>query len=88
MAQKVIHELKTWPEYFKRVFFEQKRFELRKNDRNYTVVDILWLKEFDPATNEYTGKEVQRIIEYILFGTPETELNFGLKDGYCIMSIA
>lgn len=75
------HELKTWPEYFRAVASGLKNFEVRKNDRDYKVGDILILQEFDPETNEYTGEYVGREVTYIL-GKPPF-----VPEGYVIMSI-
>ncbi len=58
----MIHELKTWPKYYVRVFLGEKNFELRKNDRSFETGDLLFLKEFDPETNEYTGRSCHRRI--------------------------
>ena len=44
----VEHELKCHPIYFERIVSGQKKFEVRKNDRNFQVGDILILKEYDP----------------------------------------
>lgn len=82
----MIHELKTWPQFFARIFTGQKKFELRKDDRHYEIGDSLHLKEFDPTSNEYTGREKIVQVVYVLRGTEETEA-FGLRNGYCIMSI-
>ena len=60
------HELKVWPEYFEEIYSNRKKFEVRKNDRNYMVGDVLYLREYNPITNEYTGRWNQRVIAYIL----------------------
>jgi len=57
----MIHELKTWPEYFEEILTGKKTFEVRKNDRDYKVGDTLILKEFkligiDDKLN-YTGRQ-------------------------------
>ena len=72
------HEIKILPEYFEPVFRSVKRFELRKNDRDYQVGDRVTLKEWDGT--EYTGNELTVGIRYVLKDCPE----YGLMDGYCI----
>lgn len=79
----MIHELKTWPEYFEEVFMDHKKFEIRKDDRNYQVGDHLILKEWEPKGHFFTGRELTRVITYVLRDTTD----FGLKEGYCLMSI-
>ena len=76
----VEHRLKILPEYFEAVSRGDKKFELRKDDRNYQVGDHVWLCEWDG--NEYTGRCMTIIqIKFILRNCPE----YGLKDGYCII---
>ena len=79
----MIHELKTWPEYFQEVFMDHKKFELRKDDRNYQVGDHLILKEWEMKGHYFTGRELARVVTYILRDAPE----FGLQEGYVLMSI-
>jgi hypothetical protein len=43
------HELKTWPECFQAIKRGQKTFDIRENDRNFQVGDILVLREFKPC---------------------------------------
>lgn len=78
----VIHELKTWKEYFKMVFCSSKNFEVRKNDRDYKLGDTLLLKEWDNQTEEYTDRILHRRIDYILNGG-----QFGIEEGYVVMGI-
>ena len=75
-----IHELKILPEYYDAVRCGDKRFEIRKNDRNFHRGDILRLKEWDGE--KVTGEELDALVRYILF-----DFTGGLQDGYCIMSI-
>ena len=57
----------------------RKKFELRKNDRNYKVGDIFILREWMPEKG-YTGRDYIQSIEYILKDCP----GYGLMDGYII----
>jgi len=62
------HDLKIWPEFFDAVASGAKPFDLRKNDRNYHVGDTLLLREWDPNTKEYTGRQMRRLVTYVLQG--------------------
>lgn len=78
----VTHELKTWPEPFHAVVSHLKRYEIRANDRDFQVGDILYLREYDPHTKEYTGRTTSRIIGYITHGG-----NWGLPDNLCVLGL-
>lgn len=77
------HALKTWPQYFEQVESGEKTFELRKNDRDYKVGDVILLQEYNPESNQYTGNEWTGIITYTLADA----VKFGLMDGYVILGI-
>ena len=81
----MIHQLKLWPEYYNRVVTGEKTFELRKDDRpqKFHPQDILVLKEFDPDIKDFTGREVTKVVTYLLRDAPQ----FGLQPGYCIMGL-
>ena len=77
-----IHELKISPKYFEDVKSDKKRFEIRKDDRDYKVGDLITLKEYE--NGQYTGKEIKNIpIRYILRNATE----YGLMNGYCILGL-
>ena len=78
----MIHELKTWPKYFARIFMGEKTFEVRKADRDFQINDILKLIEWDPDKEEYTGKVILRTVTYVLQGG-----QFGIDPNYVVMSI-
>ncbi len=85
MTNPTLHELKAHPQYFKKLISGEKTFEIRKNDRNFQVGDILELQEWNPDNLEYTGKSTKRIVTYIIWGDA-TESIFPLP-GYCIMGV-
>jgi len=74
-----MHSLKCWPTYFQPIRRGDKPFDLRKDDRNYQVDDRVFLREYDPVKEEYTGKGAEFIISYVLRDFP------GLEKGYCIL---
>lgn len=73
-------EKKILPEYFKEVAEGNKRFELRKDEDDVQVGDILLLKEWIEGKG-YTGFRTSRAVTYVLRNVPEC----GLMDGYCII---
>jgi len=79
----MIHELKTWPEYFEEVFMGRKTFEVRKADRPFSKGDTLILKEWDVNNGQYSGREIARTITYILEGGQIAGVNIG----FVVMSI-
>lgn len=79
------HNLRTHPKYFKEIKYGKKRFELRKNDRDFRAGDTITLHEFDPDINDYTGEICIGIVDYVMRFSKEVEI-FGLKEGYCIMN--
>lgn len=76
------HELKILPKYFNEVYSGNKTFEVRKNDRNFKVGDMLILKEWDIENQKFTGNQVKRKITYILDNT------IYLKKGFVILSLS
>ena len=77
-----LHELKTWPEYFEAIVDGSKRFEVRKNDRDFQEMDTVRLCEWKPDTEDYTGRVAIASIGYILRGPA-----FGISDGYVAFSL-
>lgn len=59
-----IHDLKIETEFFDAIASGLKTFEIRRNDRDYTVGDIINLCEYND--NGYTNREIRRLkITYI-----------------------
>lgn len=79
----MIHALKILPSYFEDVMSGKKTFEIRKNDRDYKVGDLLALNEYT-ETEEYigySGRSCLVKVDYIL-----DNADF-CKDGYITMTI-
>jgi hypothetical protein len=76
------HHLKTWPPYFQAVADKRKTFEVRKADRPFSEGDSLYLQEWNPGTEDYTGREIFALISYVLPGGA-----FGIEEGYCVLGL-
>lgn len=82
------HYLKSWPHLFRASVEGSKRHELRRNDRDFKVGDLLVLQEYDPSVCEYTKRQKAFIVTYITNAEhPCAISDFGLNEGYCILSI-
>jgi hypothetical protein len=77
-----VHCLKTWSPYFSEVERGIKTFEVRRDDRGFSVGDVLVLQEFDIVNKRYTGNMVSRLIIYKLDGD-----QFGIEAGYCVLGL-
>lgn len=81
-------EKKIWPEYFNKVKSGEKNFELRLADWECKSGDVLVLREWNPETKEYTGRQIEKEVGYVL-KTKEVKL-FSEADvkkyGYQIIS--
>jgi ASC-1-like (ASCH) protein len=71
------HNLKIAKEYFEAVDEGLKTFEIRNNDRNFQIDDIVNLEEINQDAT-YTGRKVKGRITYIT--------NYAQKYGYVVFS--
>lgn len=74
-----IHEIKIAASFYDDVTSGRKRFELRKNDRDYKKGDSIKMLEFKDG--RHTGRTIDADIIYLL------ENYTGLEEGYCILGI-
>lgn len=81
MSMKKIHVLKIQDEYFKEVITGRKTFEIRLNDRNYTVGDLIHFVNIDKKEFKNYDNNLFEIT-YIF-----QESEFGLQSNYCVFSI-
>lgn len=61
-----IHKLKTLNPYFSAVFHGKKLFEVRINDRDYQIGDLLLLQEYNLERETFLSRNVLCEIIYIL----------------------
>lgn len=71
-----VHFLKCWPAPFQKTLDGLKPWEVRLNDRNYQVGDLVVLEEWEPSPGRYTSHWIVVTITFLLDGC------FGLKDGH------
>lgn len=83
------HWLKSWPEYFKPVLDGVKTFEIRFDDRHYSVGDLLILQEWEPNTAKFSGRVIRKRVVYKTdgIGTGAVPPLAGLYRGYCILGL-
>ena len=75
--------LKTETKYYQASEKEIKTFELRKNDRDFKVGDMIYLKEI--VNGIETGRQLPpKEIIYIFM---DFDIVDGLKSGYCILQL-
>ena len=74
-------EKKILPEYYRAVYSGEKTFEIRKDEDDIQVGDVIVLREYDGE--KYTGYVIKANITYVLRNCTE----YGLMNGYCILGI-
>ena len=80
-----IHFLKTWPNFFQVTLEGIKTFDVRKNDRDFKVGDVLILQEWFPPPNfqgVYSGRNLARTVTYVFPGG-----QFGIADDYVVLGV-
>ena len=63
---RVTHSLKILPKHFKDVASCDKKSEIRYNDRNYRVGDVLSLQEWSENSKNYSGSYINVRVTHIL----------------------
>lgn len=76
-----IVEKKILPRFYKGIVSQKKTFELRRDEDDIQVGDIIHLREWDGE--KYTGHQCKREVTYVLRDCAE----YGLMDGYCIYGL-
>jgi len=88
------HKLKSWPAFFKQIATGKRTHELRRNDRNFQVGDILELREWNPVGGQhpdrgtFTGAWCLALITSITSeSSPCAVSEVALHADFCILSI-
>lgn len=75
-----VHELRTWPSFFQAILDRRKTFEIRRNDRDFAVGDMLVLQEWNPTEDFYTMRSLRAEITYVMYGG-----RFGIDPEFCVL---
>ena len=81
-----IHELKIKKCYYEDILSYKKEFEIRKDDRDFEVDDLIHFSVIEPFVYEEVLTSTKQLykIKYILRNCED----YGLKKGYCILGIS
>ncbi|WP_186131670.1 DUF3850 domain-containing protein [Burkholderia gladioli] len=83
-----VHELKSWKEFFTAIKSGARRHELRRNDRDFKVGDILLLREWDDDLAIFTGDTFRVTITSMTSrDIPCAVSAEGLHPDFCILSV-
>lgn len=81
-----VHYLKAHREPFQAMWEDLKTAEFRKNDRNFKVDDILFIREINEeylhfGQDLYTGRVITAAVTHVL------KESFGVPPGYAMLSL-
>ncbi len=76
------HNLKCWESVFRATVDGSKPYEVRRNDRDYEVGDVLVLWRWDPVASRPTGEFTTVAV------TALTQGRWGLPDDMCVMGFS
>lgn len=84
-----IRDLKVWPEPYNEIAHGNKRFEIRREDDGrfdagdgFRVGDHLILREYDPSSFAYTGRQIEARVLHIERGP-----KWGIPEGMVVMGL-
>ena len=82
-------EKKCWPDLYQKILDGEKNFDLRLADFDCKPGDILVLREYDPKTNDYTGRIMEKKVTCVL---NTKDVNFWPKEeiekyGFMVISL-
>lgn len=59
------HQVKSWSHFYDAIRAGLKKHDLRKNDRDYQIGDVLVLNRYDNVRGIYTGDKTRVLITYM-----------------------
>lgn len=80
------HKLKCWTPYYEAIVSDEKKFDVRLDDRGFQKGDTVLLEQFDPKKGRYVmsggarAYSIEKKIQYILTGG-----HFGIEPGYVVL---
>lgn len=82
------HRVKSWSHFFDAIQNGSKKHDLREDDRNFKVGDIVVLERYDNIKGEYTGETLNTKITYITSrATPCAFSSVVLDRNFVILSL-
>jgi len=82
---------RVWPRFFEDLLEGKKNFDVRLNNFDVVVGDIIVFKEWDEYKKKYTGRKVEKKVCYILPTKPVTYAFWKYEDieayGYKILGL-
>lgn len=82
-----IHDLKTDKSLYHDILHGKKRFEIRKNDRDYHASDLLVPRAYDQEARKYYDQQQHAPILVRVTYMLEDYESRGLRDGFVVMGI-
>lgn len=79
-----VHELKVQTQFWADLWDFKTTAQLRQDDRQYRVGDVLDLREYNPQFG-FTGMNCKRRVTHIL---RHEDVPYGVRRGWCILSTA
>lgn len=76
------HHLKIWPGFIDAIWDDLKRYEVRRDDRNYGVGDWLIMREWDPDTELWGADMLSAVVTHKTSGG-----HLGIPAGHCVLGV-
>ncbi|HEY9582991.1 MAG TPA: DUF3850 domain-containing protein [Candidatus Paceibacterota bacterium] len=75
-------EKKCWPDQFEGLLSGTRKLDLRLADFTVKAGDTITLREWDPATRKYTGRELKKKVGEVLHVRPDPYYDKKISEHY------